>query len=237
METGFVRALQLIGQTDVTANDKGELLIPALKDASGAPTRWIEIAPFVWRDAHGHDRVAAKLVDGKVVRWSMDMESPFVVFDRTPASIASSWILPLTYVSLAILLLAFLHWPVSALVRRSYKATLPVEGRARQAYRLVRLFSGLVLVVLIGWMLVVNSMFSDLSNLTSDSDGKLWFMQIVGLIVFLGTVGLAAWNMLLAWKAGRCWPSKVGAVLILLAALMILYVAFTFGLLDMTVNY
>jgi hypothetical protein len=237
METGFVRALQLIGQTDVTANDKGELVIPALKDASGAPTRWVEIAPFVWRDAHGHDRVAAKLVDGKVVRWSMDMESPFVVFDRTPASIASSWILPLTYVSLAILLLAFLHWPVSALVRRSYKATLPVEGRARQAYRLVRLFSGLVLVVLIGWAIVVTSMFSDLSNLTSDSDGKLWFMQIVGLIVFLGTVGLAAWNVLLAWKTGRRWPSKVGAVLILLAALMMLYVAFTFGLLDMTVNY
>jgi CubicO group peptidase (beta-lactamase class C family) len=237
METGFVRALQLVGQTDVTANDKGELLIPALKDASGAPTRWVEIAPFVWRDAHGHDRLAAKVVDGKVVRWSMDMESPFVVFDRTPASISSGWILPLTYASLAILLLTFLHWPVSALVRRSYKTALPVEGRARQAYRLVRLFSGLVLVVLTGWAIVVTSMFSDLSNLTSDSDGKLWFMQIVGLIVFLGTVALAAWNVMLAWKTGRRWPSKVGAVLILLAALMVLYVAFTFGLLDMTVNY
>ena len=237
METGFVRALQLIGQTEVTANAKGELLIPALKGAGGAPTEWVEIAPFVWRDVHGHDRLAANVVDGKVVRWSMDMESPFAVFDRTPASIASGWILPLLYCSLAILLLAFLHWPVAALVRRHYKVALPVEGKARQAYRLTRLFAGLVLVVLIGWMLVVNSMFSDLSNLTSDSDGKLWFMQIVGLIVFLGTVGLAAWNVLFAWKTGRRWPSKVGSVLILLAALMILYVAVTFGLLDMTVNY
>ncbi|MDB5675280.1 MAG: penicillin-binding protein beta-lactamase class [Sphingomonas bacterium] len=237
METGFVRALQLIGQTEVIANAKGELLIPALKGAGGAPTEWVEIAPFVWRDVHGHDRLAANVVDGKVVRWSMDMESPFAVFDRTPASIASGWILPLLYCSLAILLLAFLHWPVAALVRRHYKVALPVEGKARQAYRLTRLFAGLVLVVLIGWMLVVNSMFSDLSNLTSDSDGKLWFMQIVGLIVFLGTVGLAAWNVLFAWKTGRRWPSKVGSVLILLAALMVLYVAFIFGLLDMTVNY
>ncbi|MEG3144269.1 serine hydrolase domain-containing protein [Sphingomonas sp. RT2P30] len=237
METGFVRALQLVGQTEVTANAKGELLIPALKGAGGAPTEWVEIAPFVWRDVHGHDRLAAKLVDGKVVRWSMDMESPFTVFDRTPARLAPGWILPLTYASLAILLLAFLHWPVAALVRRHYKVALPVEGKARQAYRLTRLFAGLVLVVLIGWMLVVTSMFADLSNLTSDSDAKLWFMQIVGLVVFLGAVALAAWNVLLAWKTGRRWPSKVGSVLILLAALMIFYVAFTFGLLDMTVNY
>ncbi|MDH7972340.1 serine hydrolase domain-containing protein [Sphingomonas sp. AR_OL41] len=237
METGFVRALQLVGQTEVTANAKGELLIPALKGAGGAPTEWVEIAPFVWRDVHGHDRLAAKLVDGKVVRWSMDMESPFTVFERTPASLSPGWILPLTYASLAILLLAFLHWPVAALVRRHFKVALPVEGKARQAYRLTRLFAGLVLVVLIGWMLVVTSMFADLSNLTSDSDAKLWFMQIVGLIVFVGAVALAGWNALLAWKTGRRWPSKVGSVFILLAALMILYVAFTFGLLDMTVNY
>lgn len=237
MVTGFVRALQLVGQTEVTANAKGELLIPALKGAGGAPTEWVEIAPFVWRDAHGHDRLAAKVVDGKVVRWSMDMESPFTVFDRTPTSMSPGWIMPLLYASLAILLLAFLHWPVSALVRRHYKTALPVEGRARQAYRLTRLFSGLVLVVLLGWVIVVSSMFADLSNLTSDSDAKLWFMQIVGLVVFLGAVGLAAWNVMFAFKTGRRWPSKLGSVLILLAALMVLYIAFTFGLLDMTVNY
>jgi CubicO group peptidase (beta-lactamase class C family) len=237
MVTGFVRALQLVGQTEVTANAKGELLIPALKGAGGAPTEWVEIAPFVWRDAHGHDRLAAKVVDGKVVRWSMDMESPFTVFDRTPASMSPGWVLPLTYASLFILLLTFLHWPVAALVRRHYQSALAVEGKARQAYRLTRLFAGLVLVVLFGWMMVVNSMFADLSNLTSDSDGKLWFMQIVGLVVFLGAVGLAGWNVMFAWKTGRRWPSKLGSVLILLAALMVLYVAFTFGLLDMTVNY
>jgi CubicO group peptidase (beta-lactamase class C family) len=237
MVTGFVRALQLLSQTEVTANAKGELLIPALKGAGGAPTEWVEIAPFVWRDAHGHDRLAAKVVDGKVVRWSMDMESPFTVFDRTPASMSPGWVLPLTYASLFILLLTFLHWPVAALVRRHYQSALAVEGKARQAYRLTRLFAGLVLFVLFGWMMVVNSMFADLSNLTSDSDGKLWFMQIVGLVVFLGAVGLAAWNVMFAWKTGRRWPSKLGSVLILLAALMVLYVAFTFGLLDMTVNY
>src|SRR3569833_1755146 len=230
MVTGFVRSLQLVGQTEVTANAKGELLILALMGAGGAPTEWGEIAPFVWRDAHGHDRLAAKVVDGKVVRWSMDMESPFTVFDRTPASMSPGWIMPLLYASLAILLLAFLHWPVSALVRRHYKTALPVEGRARQAYRLTRLFAGQVLVELLERVMVVSSLFADLSNLTCDADAKLWFMQIFGLVVFLGAVGLAAWNVLFAFRTGRRWPSKVAAVLIL-------YVAFTFGLLDMTVNY
>ena len=237
IETGFVRSLQLFGQTKVSVGPKGELIIPDLKGASGEARRWTEIAPFVWREVGGHDRLAAQVVDGKVVRWSMDMESPFAVFDRVPASISAAWLVPLLYASLAVLLLTFLHWPVTAFVRRRYKAPLAVEGRSRQIYRGVRLAAGLDLAMLIAWMITVSIMFSDLKNLASGADVALWVLQIVGLIVFVGAVVLAALNVMAVWRDRRRWTAKLWAVLVLIATLTVLYVALRFGLLDMTVNY
>ena len=237
VDTGFFDALGLFGQTEVGVGPTGELSIAALKDAGGAPRKWIEIAPFVWRDAFGQERLAAKVVDGKVVRWSVDSASPFTVFERVPFAERASWIKPLLYGAMAVLLLLFLHWPAAALVRRHYKAPLAAIGTERRVYRLLRLFAGLVLVMLTGWAIAITSLLSDLTQLTTKSDGKLWFLQIAGLVVFVGAVVLAAWNVVLAWRGGRRWTGKSWAVIVLLATLMVLYVVATFGMLDMTVNY
>ena len=96
-ESSFFSVLGLIGQTKTDVGSNGELVVPALVGPSGRPREWVEIAPFVWRDRNGHDRLAAKLVDGKVVRWSMDFMSPFMVFDRVPTGKSSIWILPALY--------------------------------------------------------------------------------------------------------------------------------------------
>lgn len=238
VQTGFMRILQLIGQTEVGAGSKGELVISELKNASGAPRQWTEIAPFVWREVNGHERLAAKVVNGRPVRWSVDSEAPFMVFDRTPAAINSAWIMPLLYASLAVLLLTFLYWPVTAVARRRYQAQLAVTGRSRTVYRGVRLASGLVLAMLIAWAVTFSTLLGNLARLTSGiTDAVLWLLQIVGLVVFVGAVVLAGWNALLAWREGRRWTRKLWAVLVLIAALTVLYVAFTFGLLDMTVNF
>ena len=237
IETGFLNATQLIGQTAVGVGPKGELVIPSILTPGGAVRQWTEVQPFVWQAVGGHDRLAAKVVDGQVVRWSYDFASPFQVWDRVPPMQSATWLLPALYVSLAVLLVAFLQWPAAALVRRRYKATLAHEGRSRQVYRGVRLASGLVLAMVIAWVVAFSWLSASAANLGSGSDGLLWILQIVGLIIFVGAVGLSAWNVWLAWADKRRWPAKLGAVMILLASVVVLYVMATFGLLDMTVNY
>ncbi|RJF90639.1 serine hydrolase domain-containing protein [Sphingomonas cavernae] len=236
-ESNFLAIAGLLGQTAISVNDKGELVIPALTGLNNKPRKWVEIAPFVWRDANGHDRLAAKVVDGKVVRWSMDGVSPFMVFDRVPASQSSSWILPLLYLSLGVLLLTLILWPVAALVRRHYKAPLALEGRERLAYRGVRLGSGLVLAVLVGWAVGFSKMMADFNMMTAASDWWLWMLQLLGFVIFVGAVLVAGWNLWLVFKAKRRWPSKLWAALLLVATLTVLYVAWTFGLIAMTVHY
>jgi len=236
-ESNFINVLGLFGQTSVSVDGKGKLVIPALKGTNGAMVVWDEIAPFVWREHGGHDRLAAQVVDGKVVRWSYDMVSPFIVFDRVPGGRSSTWILPLLYASLFVLALALLYWPVAWFTRRRFGAKLLLEGNARRAYRATAIMAGLDLLVLVGWMLLVTALFSDISALTDSADIWLWLLQIGGAIVFVGAVGISGWNAWLSWRDGRSWPRKIWNTLVCLATLHILYVASTFGLLAMSVNY
>ena len=236
-ESNWVDVLNLFGQTKVTVDDQGGLLVPSLLGAGGAVRKWDEIAPYVWRERFGHERLAAQVRDGKVVRWSFDMVSPFMMFDPVPFYRSSAWILPALYAALGVLALTFLFWPIGWFVRRRYAAPLKVTGPARKAYRATRIMAGLVLAMLGAWTAYVISAFSDLQKLSGDADGLLWALQIGGAIVFVGAVGITAWNAWLTWRDGRRWTAKLWSVLVLLAALIVLYVASVFSLLAMTVAY
>jgi CubicO group peptidase (beta-lactamase class C family) len=236
-ETAFPAILNLFGQSEVTVDGEGRLVVPALMGPGGAVQRWEEIAPFVWRDVNGHDRLAAKVVDGKVVRWSFDLVAPFMVFDRVPASLSAVWLKPALYASLVILLLTALYWPASWFLRRRYKTPIGVNGAALKAYRATRIMALADLVVLAGWAIFVIQAFGSISLLSDRTNGVLWLLQIAGAIVFVGAVGISGWNAWLTWRDGRGWARKLWSLLVLLSAVVVLYVAWVFGLLAMTVNY
>ncbi len=235
--SSFLSLIYLLGQTHVGVGSKGELVIPDLKGAGGGVRQWVEISPWLWRATDGHDRLAAKVVDGRVVRWSFDGASPFMMYDRVPFAEASSWIKPVLYASIAVLALTFLYWPFTWFVRRRYKAPLLVEGRARGAYRATRIMAGLDVLLVAAWLTAITMLFGDLSRLSDASNTPLMLLQIATAIIAVGAAGIAGWNAWLSWRDGRRWTRKLWSVLILLAALMGLYVAWKFNLMAMTVNY
>ncbi|RYD47757.1 MAG: class A beta-lactamase-related serine hydrolase, partial [Sphingomonadales bacterium] len=154
--TNFMSLIGLLGKTSITVGEDGKIGFPALDGLSAAARDWVEVAPFVWRDTNTGERLAADVKDGKVVRLSVDPGSPFMVFE--PATgIHAGWVMPALLLSLAIILLAALAWPVRALVRRSYGAKLALEGRSRLAYRLSRGFAWAALAAVAGWMLFILS--------------------------------------------------------------------------------
>ena len=236
-ESSFFSVLGLFGQTKITLGSKGELVVPDLVGPSGRPRDWIEIAPFVWRDRNGHDRLAAKLVNGQVVRWSMDFMSPFMVFDRVPLGKSSAWIMPAACVSLAVLLCTFLSWPIGWWARRQYAVPLPLTGAARRSYRATRLMSGLMLAVLGGWAAVFAAVLSNLQNATAAFDPWYWLLQGLGIVVFVAAVLISGWNLRLTWTDGRKWPPKLWSAVIFVATLIVFYVALRFGLIGLTAHY
>ena len=84
---------------------------------------------------------------------------------------------------------------------------------------------------------MIGALFANLENLAGAFDMLLWVLQIVGLIAFIAAVVIAGWNAWLTWRDGRKWTAKTWNTLIAVSSVVLLYVAFTFNLLSMTVNY
>ena len=57
---------------------------------------------------HRPDRA---VVDGEAVRFSLGNIAPIIVWDRTPWYKDSAWLLPLIYLSMAVLFLTAIFWP------------------------------------------------------------------------------------------------------------------------------
>jgi hypothetical protein len=216
---------------------KGELQVAGLNGLNGKPRHWVEIAPFVWLDTESHDRLAAKVVDGKPVRWSFDLLSPFMVFERVPWYANSTWLRPLLLVSVAVLLLTAVFWPVTAWVRRSYRAPLTLAPAELKAYRLSKIGALLILAGLGVWALLVAMLLKDFTRADSSSDPLLLFAQIFGTLAFIAGLILVLWNLRAVWRGKRRWPAKVWSVALTASAVTVLWVALVFKLISFGVNY
>lgn len=236
-QSNFLSVLDLVGQTKVSLGKKGELVVPALKADNGVPIRWVETAPFLWQDAYGHERLAAKVENGHVVRFSIDMISPFMVFDREPASRDAAWLLPLVGASCVALLLTVLCWPFAVLVRRRYKAPLALSRQELRAYRGSKIAALLIVAAIAAWATTIGMMFADFNHLTARFDPVVHATQLFGILAFVGGFLLMLWNALAVWSGRRRWPAKVWSVVLVVASGALLYTAFVYHLLGLGVGY
>ena len=236
-ESNFLAAIGLIGQIKVGVDDKGRLVVPPFVGLNGKPRHWTEIEPFVWRDPDNHERLAAKVVDGKVVRFSIDLLSPFMVFYRAPWYADAAWLVPAVGAATGALLLTALFWPITAIVRRRFGAKLVLPPQALRAFRLSRIAAVAIVVALSLWAWMVTSMLKDNTKLTAAFDPVLGFVQVFGSLAFLGGLALMAWNAWVVWTGKRRWPAKCWSIVLLVSALLVLWVAGVGKLLGLNLNY
>ncbi|MDL2358531.1 MAG: serine hydrolase, partial [Pseudomonadota bacterium] len=169
-EDSFISLTNLVGQSKVAVTAEGALSVPSVTGIDGLPVKWREVAPYVWRDINSSDRLAAKVVDGHVQRWSFEPVSPFMVFEPVPWWKSSGWLLPAVGAGLLALLLTVLAWPASALVRRHYKTRYQLTGSDARAHRVIRVAALVELAVFVAaiWLMVV--MLGDFNQLSAGND-------------------------------------------------------------------
>ena len=237
MQSSFFRLMGLAGGVKVSVNEDGTLNVPMARNIAGVPIKWREIEPFVWREVNGNSLLAAQVQDGRVVQFSFGGLSPFMVFEPSPATTSASWLLPVLLAGVAALVLTTLAWPISALVRRHYGAPYRLSGRDAQAHRWIRIVSSVVIVVLLAWVVTIAKMMGDLNLLTARLDGWLWVLHLLSAVVFVGAAIAGVWNALVVVRGARKWYAKLWAVVLALALLVVLWVAFAFNLVAFNVNY
>ena len=231
-DSTFLSVVDLLGQVNVSAGPNGELNAPVLPGPAGQSRRWVEVEPFVWHDLDSSQRLAAVVENGEVVRFSIDEASPFLVYERTPWYRSGALLLPLLYASLAVLVLTVLMWPAGALLRRRYQ----VELGPPPFYRISRLSALLTLVVLVGWALTINTMLGG-TLLNSDYDALVVTLQVLGIVAFGGGLVVLLAHGWVVWRARTRWSARLWSVALVLADVVVLWVALAFHLLDIGVLY
>ncbi|MGH8171747.1 MAG: serine hydrolase [Rhodanobacteraceae bacterium] len=236
-DSGFVTMANLASQMKIVATDKGSISIPALTDAGGKPKQWKEIAPYVWRDAFGSERVAAKVANGRVVRFSTDPFSPFMVFEPVPWWRSAGWLLPMVVASLSALALTVLAWPISALVRRRYGVRYELTGRDARAHRLVRITALVVLGLILAAIALLVAMFSDYDNLSPANDFFVHALRLLAAIVLpIGAV-VGHWNAAQVLKSRRRMTAKFWSIVLAVSFVVVLWAGIVFRLIGYSANY
>ena len=230
LESSFLKAMELVGQVKVSLDREGGLLTKLSPGLGGQTRKWVEIEPFVWREQGGRMRLAAKVEDGRVVRFSLDSASPYLAFEPAPWYQSSAWLTPALLFSLGALLLTAIAWPASALMRRRYGVKANLAPAARKSYRLTRGFATLAVAVMLGWFLFATKLLADFSSLSGELDGMLIALQIATPIAFLGLLGSALWNIRHVWTGKRGRFAKFWSLVLLMCAVVLLWIGFGFHL-------
>ena len=234
-EGSFFKAVSLISQFTVSADGEGDIVTAQLTGANGKPKHWQAIGPMTFRDRDGQDKLIFKPDESG--RMQMVLPYPFFVGQRAGALQNGKLLLTVLVISLVLMLLTLILWPVGWFVRRHYNHKLELSPIERLLRLLVRIVFALDLIFVIA---LVGLITYGLTHLDIFSDrGNTWFriIQVVGMIGAAGTLVVLA-NAVLAWVGKRrgFW-GKLQATIMLLASLGVLWFAFAGNLLRFSSTY
>jgi len=223
--------ISAVGVTKISVNSDGTISWGDRK-LNGEPKHYREIAPMVFREVNGQDRVAFKKdADG---HWVMGMDYPFMVLQQAPWDESGAFNNVVIFGSLGVLLLTVILWPVAALVRWHYgRPFKPAHGGVRFLVRIVCVLDIAFAVTWI-WML---SALNDLGKLSDSRDTLIRFVQILGWLGVIGTIFALVDAWFATRESSRWWWGRLHAVAIALACVGFAWFLVHWHMLNLSLKY
>ncbi len=215
-ESNFLKGLSMISTVSAAPQPDGTIVFDFIKGFNGKPRHWREIAPMLYQDVDGQDRLFFR----RDSSGRMQIFTFFAAFAFQKAAWyeTKGFNLFLLIFFLTIFVLTLVIWPIAGLVRRHYKLPLaltPGEIRLRRWTRLVCLFD---VVVILLWTILVSYAGSVIGRFNSRLDPWLYIIQFLGILAALGTI-VAIVNAFRSITSARWWWSKIHDALVALACL------------------
>lgn len=229
IDTAFLKVLYLLSQTVITANDDGTINVPTFPESK--PKKYREVSPFLWAEIDGQHKVALTGMGDKRTIYSSDDPSSVL----QPAPFWSSAPLNLTVlgVSVLVLLVVVIAWPVSAYLRRKYGQP-PIAGTALRSLRVLRAAAVFDLLYLIGWIMALSPVLkNELAIYDSGFDPYLRMLQIAGLLVIAAAVA-GIWA---AARKAESWKTVLWNAVVACALVGIVWVGLIGKLISFNLNY
>lgn len=233
-ETSFLKTATLLGEFTVVPSEEGVIEVAELSGPNGKPKRWRGVAPMTFLEENGQEKLVFKPDHNG--RMMMVLPYPFFVGQRVGLFENNSLLLPVLIISLLIMLLTLVLWPVAWFVRRHYGHKLemtPTERRLRLAVRIIFALDIIFVAAMTGLVLY------GLTNIEIFSDrGNTWFhiIQVIGILGAAGTL-IVFYNAIKAWLSKRSIWYRLQATVLALACLGFLWFALAGNLLRFSSNY
>ncbi len=234
-ETSFFKTASLLGQFTVSPASNGDIEVSLLTGANGKPKRWQAAGPMTFVERDGEDKLIFKPDQSGALQ--MILPFPFFVGQRVGALQNGKLLLGVLGVSLFIMVVTLVLWPVTWFVRRHFGRKLELtrgELWLRLGVRLVFVLDLIFVATLVGLVAY------GLTHLDVFSDKSVkWFYlaQFIGGLGAAGTI-VVLLNAVLAWMRKRktIW-GKLRATIMLLACLGVLWFCFAGNLLHFSSTY
>ena len=182
-------------------------------------------------------RLAAKVVDGHVQRFSIDEVSPFTVYEPSPWWRSPGWLLPAVEIAFAALLVTTLLWPVAAIVRRRNNLKLDLVGRDERGRVLSRVAAVAVTVASLGWLALFTALNSRTAVLGPSLDPWLFLLHLVSILGYVGGAAVLVWAAAIAWTGKRSWQGRAWTSVLAVSAVVMFWMAWVYHLMSFTSRY
>ena len=231
----ILRATALLGELNFKPGKDQTIVAAGLKAPNGQPRQWKEIAPLVYRDVNGQDKIAfTRMPDGTL---RMGAGADIVVYESVPFHLRGSFVQTVIVGAIIVMGLTLVFWLVGALVRWHYQRPLPETEFGKFARVAVRLVCALDLLVLALWATWLSKAGDNISLLASHFDIWLHLLQVLQWIAIFATV-IPLLVMLVAWvRTGLWWWARLYYTLIALACCAFVWLVFLCRLTDWSLRY
>jgi CubicO group peptidase (beta-lactamase class C family) len=235
-EGSLLRAVSVLTAIVVTPAPDGTITTSLLKRANGKPMKLREVAPLVFQDVEGEDYLAFQR-DRTGRMELMYSPYPLFVFQRVGFAHDRKVLLPVVLVSLALMALTLLLWPVAALVRRHYRHPLELTPRQRRIRLAVKIVVALDILFVAGIAAIVMYSFAHIAAFNDSLNKWIYLVQFIGVLGAVGTL-VVLYDAIKAWlDRGRTIWYKLNATILALACLGLLWLVFAGNLLRFTSKY
>jgi len=229
-DSTFLKLVDLLSPTHVTANPDGSITTKTLLD----PQTFVETTPFLWSEVDGHDKLQARVQDGKVVSWATDTLAFAWSYQSAGGMAAAGLQQAACGVALLIVVLAAAMWPIAAVVRRRLKTPRAESVTLRRARRFADAGAAMLLVAVIAW---VGFFAAVISTTFSGLDPLLHLAQVLAIVGFAGGTLANVWLLLAQLRERRPAITLAWTVVRVVAFAYLLAVAFGYNLLSLGGHY
>jgi len=235
-ETTFLKILALADQFRVSSDKEGVIQIGGMKNQSGELKRWREIAPLIYREIDGLEKIGFRRNESGAV----DEMLPFPAIyegQRLPWYANKIFIGFVIGGSLLLALLTVLLWPVAVLIRKRYKRRLFSTKGDRVLYFLSRILCLAEVAFVLAPIVVLSQGLEHIVILGDAINPWLQAFHVIGWGLIAGVVLLIIAAIRFVRLAGHGLWFRVHAILLAIGGIACGLFAWQYHFLDMSLKF